>query len=132
MGRCIGRERIGLAQALESCSMQLGQTFDVLAHAHKSAETGHAQRMLVSDEGALEMPAHLRIAHEQFKRVPAQHLVRKLAHRLACSLDAPADRVRREEAAQEDPEPFHAEKLNRRMGRLIQGGCVLQTFGRRV
>ncbi len=164
MGRCIGRERVGLAQAHQFRGAQLGQAFDIGAHLCEIAETGeefdeilrparhvgflkalleaHAgdlagargdrrsQAMLVDDDGALDLLAAVRIVLELIEHHVVHQVLRELRHGMPHSLDVQAHRVEREEVAQDDPEPFHAVKLNRRMGRLIQGSCVLQIIGR--
>ena len=84
-----------------------------LAGAHRDR---HAQRVLVGDEGGFKMPAVFRGGRKLIQRLLAHDFGRQLFHGMARTFDAAADRVRREEVAQDDPEPFHVGSIGSGFG----------------
>ena len=135
-------ERIGIVQTLKFHSVQLRETFDVVAHACEVAEAREefnevfrarwdagafealaewqagdlagacgdrgAHEMLVDLDRAGDISAGLFVMLDGEEHIFLHQVVGQLRHRMARSGDALADGVRREEVAQDDPEPVHA------------------------
>ena len=76
-----------------------------------------ADEMFVDLDRAGDIPAGLFVLLESDEHVFLHQVAGELRYGMARSGDALADRVRREEVAQEDPEPFHAVNINRLWGR---------------
>ena len=135
-------KRIGIVQTLKFHSVQLRETFDVVAYVCEVAEAREefnevfrarrnvgafealtewqagdlagacgdrrAHEMLVDLDRAGGIPASLFVMLEREEHILLYQVVGELRHRMARSGDALADGVRREEVAQDDPEPVHA------------------------
>ncbi len=93
---------------------------------------GEAQGRLVIDESSFEGDAGLGIAGETVEDVVVGDQAEHRGGAITQRLDALAHRVQREEVAQDDQEPFHAVKIRRPMGRLIQKLAILQIAERGV
>ena len=79
-------------------------------HAGDLAGTGGdgcAQSVLINDEGAFDCLSAVCIFRESDEHAFLHQVGGELRHHVAHRLDLTADRVRREEVAQDDPEPFH-------------------------
>ena len=135
-------KRIGIVQTLKFHSVQLRETFDVVAYVCEVAEAREefnevfrarrnvgafealtewqagdlagacgdrrAHEMLVDLDRAADIPASLFVMLDGEEHIFLHQVVGQLRHRMARSGDALADGVRREEVAQDDPEPVHA------------------------
>jgi len=86
----------------------------------------HAQAGFVIDDDGFEMDAGVGILRVHLQRFGLEDDFAHQADLLARSFPAAADRVRREEVAQDDPEPVHAHNLTRPSGRRVQRGYILQ------
>ncbi len=93
---------------------------------------GEAQGRLVIDESDFEGDARLGIAGEICDGLVVENHVDHRGGAITQRLDALAHGVQWEEVAQDDQEPFHAVKISRPMGRLIQKLAILQIPERAV
>ena len=91
-----------------------------------AGDDGEAEGRFVVDERHLEGDAGFGVSSEIVEGVVIEDHGDHHADAVAQDRDALAHGVQWEEVAQDDPEPFHALTINRRMARLNQPCFVLQ------